>query len=371
MADNNSILDKILASKEDQEKKEFNPIEVIGQLLMQLNEKEADVLKRRYGLGNSPKETLEAIGTSYKVTRERIRQIENLAVKKMKQAANFQTLIKPVEHVVVTVLEEHGGVMNEQHLLDELFPIKRTPAADQAMIFLLSDLVDSRVAKLGPDVTFMRGWRLKSIDLDFVVASIDMLQECIRSANAPQDFVQLYDLVRAHSYYKLHENALSEKAILAFLEVSSQIDRNPFDEYGLRVWGSIVPKRMNDKIYLVLKKVGKPMHFVDIARKITEVFKKEAYPPTVHNELILNQQYVLVGRGIYALREWGYQKGVVAEVIAEMLRNHGQSMSREEIVEAVLKQRIVKKNTIHLALTNKNYFSKLPNGRYSLVAQSA
>ncbi|EKD76379.1 MAG: sigma-70 region 4 protein [uncultured bacterium] len=371
MADGNSILDKILASKEDQEKKEFNPFEVIGQLLLQLNEKEADVLKRRYGLGEAPKETLEAIGASYKVTRERIRQIENLAVKKIKQAVNFQTLMKPVEHVVVTVLEEHGGVMNEQHLLEELFPIKRTPVNDQAMIFLLSDLIDHRVSKLGPDTIFMRGWRLKSTDLDFVTAAIDMLQECIRSANTPQDIVQLYELVRAHSFYKLHETALSEKAILAFLEVSNQIDRNPFDEYGLREWGSIVPKRMNDKIYLVLKKVGKPMHFVDIARKITEVFSKEAYPPTVHNELILNQHYVLVGRGIYALREWGYQKGVVADVIAEIVRAHNKPMSREEIVDAVLKQRIVKKNTIHLALTNKAYFSKLPDGRYALTTQSA
>jgi hypothetical protein len=261
--------------------------------------------------------------------------------------------------------------MNEQHLLDELFPVKRSPATDQAMIFLLSDLIDSRVSRLGPDAVFMRGWRLKTTDLDFVMATIDMVQECIRSANAPQDMVQLYELVRAHSFYKQHAAALAEKVILAFLEVSSQVDRNPFDEYGLREWGSIVPKRMNDKIYLVLKKVGKPMHFVEIARKITEVFRKEAYPPTVHNELILNQHYVLVGRGIYALREWGYQKGVVADVIAEILRGHGQSMSREEIVAAVLKQRIVKKNTIHLALTNKLYFSKLDDGRYALTPQSA
>jgi DNA-directed RNA polymerase sigma subunit (sigma70/sigma32) len=99
MVEGNSILDKIIASKEDQQKKEFNPVEVIGQLLQQLNDKEADVLKRRYGLAGFAKETLEAIGASYKVTRERIRQIENLAVKKMKQSSNFGALIKPVEHV--------------------------------------------------------------------------------------------------------------------------------------------------------------------------------------------------------------------------------------------------------------------------------
>lgn len=368
MSDSISILDKILASKEDKEKEEFHPGDVIRQLLQQLNDKEANVLKRRYGLNGAVKETLEAIGASYHVTRERVRQIENLAVKKMKAADQFASLMKPVEHVVVTVLEEHGGLMESDHLLNELFSVQRTPANDQAMYFLLSDLIDQRVNKVGPDQTFNKAWRLKTADMEFIQSAVDMLLRCIRTADQPLDMVHLYERVKIDSFYQSHVDRLAEKVILALLEVSSQIERNPFEEYGLREWGSIVPKRMNDKIYLVLKKVGKPMHFVDIARQITEIFKKEAYPPTVHNELILNYHYVLVGRGIYALREWGYEKGVVADVIVQILQQLGKPLYREEIVEAVLKRRIVKKNTIHLALTNKAIFSKLPDGRYTLTA---
>lgn len=370
MSNPQSILDKIIASKEDKAKEEFEPAEVIGQLLQQLNDKEADVLKRRYGLNGAAKETLEAIGASYHVTRERVRQIENLAVKKIKTAPQFSGLMKPVEHVIATVLEEHGGLMQADHLLDELFPLQRTRSNDQAMNFLLSDLIDHRVSRIGPDQNFKKSWRLKTVDLDFSQAAITMILRCIRAADKPLDLVQLYDRIKQDEFYKQRVDHLSESVILALLETSTQVARNPFDEYGLGEWGSIVPKRMNDKIYLVLKKVGQPMHFVDIARKITEIFKKEAYPPTVHNELILNQHYVLVGRGIYALREWGYEKGVVADVIVQLLQQRGQPVSREEIVAAVLKQRIVKKNTIHLALTNRAMFTKLPDGRYTLSPAS-
>ena len=354
-----SILDRIIASKEDQEKQDFQPLELISALLLKLSDKEADVLKRRYGLNAVVKETLEAIGASYHVTREGIRQIENLAVRKMKDDNQFHQLIRPVEHVVVSTLEEHGGIMSEQHVLNELATGQRTTEFDQAMVFILTELLDDRISKVGPDKTFVKGWRTKTADLEFISQTLELLSNSIRAANVPLDLTALMVAIPGQ--------ALTEKTVLAMLEVSALIDHNPFDEYGLREWGSVVPKRMNDKIYLVLKKINKPMHFVDIAKKITEVFKKEAYPPTVHNELILNSHYVLVGRGIYALKEWGYAKGVVADVIVDVLKRRGQTMTRDEIVTAVLAQRIVKKNTIHLALTNKHLFAKQPDGRYLLV----
>ncbi len=371
MTDGGSILDKIIASKEDQAKMEFHPADVINQLLQQLSDKESDVLRRRYGLNGSAKETLEAIGKSYDVTRERVRQIESFAVKKIKSLPAFSRLMKPVEHVIVGVLEQHGGLMQADHLLDELFPLHRTAAADRATTFLLTELLDQRLTKVGSDQQFKKGWLLKTADANWLQQATEQLIQCLRTANKPLDLTQIEQRLNQTTWYKQQAERFTSTIMLALLEASAQIDRNPFDEYGLRSWGSIVPKRMNDKIYLILKKVGKPMHFVDIAKQITEVFKKEAYPPTVHNELILNQQYVLIGRGIYALREWGYQSGVVADVVAVVLKQRGQPMSRDDIVATVLKQRQVKRNTIHLALTNKTLFTKLPDGRYTLAATSA
>jgi hypothetical protein len=135
----------------------------------------------------------------------------------------------------------------------------------------------------------------------------------------------------------------------------------------------VSPKRMNDKIFLVLKKNGKPMHFNAITEMINRLKfdERPAYAPTVHNELILNPQYVLVGRGIYALKEWGYKPGVVADVIIDILTKAGSPLPKDQIIKQVLEQRMVKRNTIQLALTDKRKFTKLPDGTYTLTALSS
>lgn len=367
---NISILDKIIASKEDQAKQNFDPEDIIAQLLRQLSDKEADVLQRRHGLKKSSRETLEAIGKVYNVTRERVRQIENLAIKKIKENSAHAELLHPVEHVLTTVLDEHGGVMSERHLLDELFALNPSFENESAVLFLLSELTSNRFDQLGPNQHFVRSWQLKSTDVTFVHGTITMLKEVIVSTNAPMELEQIYQSIQPHPFYQSANDRINQKVVKAYLEVSNKIEKNPFGEYGLVHWGTVVPKRMNDKIYLILKKTGKPMHFVEIAKQISAVFKKEAYPPTVHNELILNEHYVLVGRGIYALKEWGYKQGVVADVITHILRDHSKPMSREKIVEAILKQRVVKRNTIHLALTDKKRFTRLADGRYTLATEA-
>ena len=102
------------------------------------------------------------------------------------------------------------------------------------------------------------------------------------------------------------------------------------------------------------------MHFAEIADRINKIEfdKKKANAATVHNELILDNKYVLVGRGLYGLKEWGYKKGTVAQVIKEILEASGEPMSRDELIEKVLDKRMVKKTTIILALMDKEMFER-------------
>jgi hypothetical protein len=46
------------------------------------------------------------------------------------------------------------------------------------------------------------------------------------------------------------------------------------------------------------------MHFKEVAKSISEVFNKKTHVATTHNELIKDDRFILVGRGIYALKEW-------------------------------------------------------------------
>jgi len=369
MEDQGSILDKVILSKQTSEIEHFNPTEVVSNLLKSLISREEDVLNRRFGLSGKERETLEQIGVSYNVTRERIRQIESTAIKKIKNPSNFKQLMIAVESTIISVLESHGGIMSEESLLHELLNIVgNTPLNRQNTLFVISELLTNKFSKVKSNKNFRQSWRLKHAPLLLVEETIKELIKIINENKKPLQVDDLLIKFKESDFYKGNQHQLSDEVIISYLEISSQISKNPFGEYGLTEWGSIIPKRMNDKIYLVLKKHGKPLHFTDITRLINETGfdSKKAYPPTVHNELILNNQYILVGRGIYALREWGYKPGVVSDVLISILEKEKRPISKEELVNKLLEQRVVKKNTIYLALTDKSKFVRTADGLYTL-----
>jgi len=129
---------------------------------------------------------------------------------------------------------------------------------------------------------------------------------------------------------------------------------------------------VGDKAYVVLKRGGEPLHFLKITDFINSAKFDErvAHPQTVHNELIRDERFILVGRGMYALKEWGYQAGTVGDVLERIIKENSKSMNKKELVDEVLKERIVKRNTILLALQNRKRFVRDAQGCYSLVAFS-
>ena len=163
---------------------------------------------------------------------------------------------------------------------------------------------------------------------------------------------------------------LNEKTVTSFLEISKKIEFNKEGKLGLVDWPEIRPRGVKDKAFLVFKKHQKPLHF----RKITELIdqleynneNQKAHAQTVHNELIKDSRFVLVGRGTYALAEWGYVPGTIKDVIVRLLKEKQSSMHQDEIVKAVLAQRLVAKNTVMINLNNKNSFQKTLDGKYAL-----
>ncbi|OGY78665.1 MAG: hypothetical protein A3B74_04810 [Candidatus Kerfeldbacteria bacterium RIFCSPHIGHO2_02_FULL_42_14] len=370
MSDENSILEKVISTKEAQEIQAFDPLEVVNRLMSQLHEKEADILQRRFGLQEAETETLETIGKFYGVTRERIRQIENLSIKKIKALKDASQLLYNTEHVFTAIFSQCGGFLTEEKLFEKVFERdKNTLPHQRSVIFILGKLLAHKFVKHIPDEKTRYAWRLRTASIEFLHRVIDTFHIIITEHGNPLEFQHIHEKVKTTDVYKEHGEKLTEDVLDAYLHISKHIGMNPFGEYGLRNWGIIAPRRMHDKIYLILKKDGNPMHFTDIAKKITDIFCKKAYPPTVHNELILRKEYVLVGRGIYALQEWGYRPGVVADVIRDIVKEAGRPLSRDEVVEKVLEQRIVKRNTIHLALTNKKFFRKNADNKYEVIEE--
>ena len=373
----NSILDKVMATEQEHELAEFNPVEIVAKLFSELGSREQDILRKRFGLTGKGAQTLEQIGKNYNITRERVRQIENAAIKHVRGLDYFTDTVKPVEVVVIASLEKHGGIMSEDHMLEYLL---QNEVSDEIycrhLLFLLEKLTANRILREQRQ-GFNHTWRLEFVEwdkLDQTVAELSRILESHKEPIEQDSLLEKFKVSDIFSKHKEHFDFDPEKSepIHAHLRATKRIKQNPFGEYGLADWNTITPKRMGDKIYLVMKKHTKPLHFREIAEHINKAGfdSKKAYAPTVHNELILDDRYILVGRGIYALKEWGFVPGVVGDVIVEILNKSGAPMSRDEIVDAVLAQRMVKKGTVYLALSNSDRFKKDDKGKYALVSSS-
>jgi len=366
-----SILERVLNQKQSEDIEQFSPLDTLSHLLKILSSREEEILRRRHGLHAKAPETLEHIGAQYNVTRERIRQIESGAIAKLRKYNDTHHAVNSIVDAISAVLDQHGGVMREDTLLIQLMGTTDDAQASRAAtLFIMQFLLKDRVKHFQVADNYYPAWQLTTAPVHLVDETIQNVQHLLESNAKPLPMKEVLEQLRKTPFGAEHQYQLADAAVLSYVGISTHIAKNPYNEYGLVEWGTIVPRRMSDKIYLVLKKAAKPLHFNDITQLINETKfdHRVAYPPTVHNELILNDRYVLVGRGIYALKEWGYKPGVVADILKAILEREQRPLTRDQLVEEVLKQRIVKRNTIHLALTNRKKFSKNRDGTYALAS---
>ncbi len=337
--------------------------EVVSQLLRLLSPKERLVIERRYNLDHTRRATLEEIGKHFKVTRERIRQIEKSALQKLRRNV-FTTPLSSLFAIATDVIVEHGGVMRQDLFYNELVQrIMDGGSADVDSLSLAFEL-DPAYVVVGNTIKLHPYIRLQHISDDAIA---EVCGTAARSLEEKADVVPKDEFVR--EIFALYQSKSNVSP--AFIESSLNLDKNikvlP-EGYGLFSWRHIHPRTLRDKIFFILRSSRKPLHFVDIANKIIEMHfdTKRVNLQAVHNELIRCSDFVLIGRGIYALKEWGYQSGTVLDVIGSILRQHGE-MEQEDIVKGVLERRQVKRITILLALKNGDEFVRTGRKRYKLA----
>lgn len=337
----------------------FKPEEVLKKLLKILNSRTREVLERRFGLGpRGAGETLEAIGKSYGITRERVRQIEAHALSKLRQnpaLADFKESFSQIQ----SEIQKRGGVVREDLFLDEM---TKSPVERNSLRLLLG--LASEVFFLKEDDDFYERFASSREAGAHSGTALKRFHGALDQNSDPASFgemvVKLAGVVKDLSY------PYSTEEIGHWLLISKRISKNQFDEWGLSNAPTIRPRGVRDLAYLVMRRHGSPMHFREVASSIKHFLGKKAHDQTVHNELIKDGRFVLVGRGLYALNEWGYQPGVVRDVISAMLVKHGP-LTKDELVKKVLQERHVKDNTIFINLQNKKYFKKDVDGRYHMV----
>lgn len=336
----------------------FKPQEVTKKLVVVLPERAREIIVSRYGLGQDPsKMTLEAIGSQYGITRERVRQIENHSLSSLRKSSVYDEQATTFDELE-SVLNSLGGVVAEDDLLEHVTDNERIR---NHIIFLLE--LGRNFKKKKEDKYLKNRWYIEE-DLH---ARVDSAIRDLYAGLSNEDLVGENEIIdRFLSYIKdISEEYRNEEIARRWLGVSKHIDKNPLGEWGRATSPNVRVKGMRDYAYLVIRKHGSPMHFREVANKIEELFGKKAHIATTHNELIKDSRFVLVGRGLYALREWGYITGVVKDVIREILAKDGP-LSKDEIIERVMKERYVKPNTILVNLQDTEVFGKDLRGRYFL-----
>ncbi|MEK7092610.1 MAG: sigma factor-like helix-turn-helix DNA-binding protein, partial [Patescibacteria group bacterium] len=328
----------------------FKPKQASRKLMSALSDRSSDVMESRYGLGkDTERMTLEAIGDRYGITRERVRQIENhsiAAIRKSKQYAE----IKPVFDELEQLIRSLGGVIVEQDLLDH---ISKDSSVQNHINFLL--VIGHPFKKIKEDDDFRHRWYVNEELSNKVHSSLKKVYENLKD----EDLIPETEMIKAfmNNVKDMAEEIKDEEMVRRWLSISKKIGKNPLGEWGKSTSPNISAKGMRDYAFLVIRKHGSPIHFKEVAKTISDVFKKKAHIATCHNELIKDPRFVLVGRGLYALSEWGYMSGVVKDVIKKILEKHGPQ-TKEEIIDKVMKERYVKENTIAVNLQNPKYFKK-------------
>ncbi len=332
---------------------------LVKRLLAAAPERAREVLIRRFGLGtNSERETLEAIGDRSGITRERVRQIEAAGLDAIRASKVFKESGAAFEEIA-RYIDSLGAIVPEDTLLAALG--KDEKSRNRFRFFLMLDSAFFRERETNE---FLARWHIDSATAKAIHNALSKLygslsdDEVLTEAELLDRFLE--ELKEVNDAYK------NEEVLKRWLSLSKHIGNNPLAEWGRMSAPAIRIKGIRDYAYLAIKRHGEPMHFSEVAKTIGTLFSKKAHVATTHNELIKDPRFVLVGRGLYALTEWGYKPGVVRDVIREALAESGP-LKKDEIIKKVKKARFVKDNTILVNLNDARYFKRLKDGRYAAV----
>lgn len=338
----------------------FKPKQTTKKMLKGLNERAQYVVTKRYGLEKGgEKKTLESIGQEYGITRERVRQIENVALKAIRNSESFDEA-QEIFAELKDIIQGLGGVVAEDHLLEQLSSDLET----QNHLYLYLTLGDE-FKQEKENNKYKARWVVDGHIADRVHQALEDLHESIQHHELVDEEDMIEKILCHDGICEIIDEHRHEENAGRWLLISKKLGKNPLGEWGRASSPNVRTRGIKDYAYLVMRKHGSPMHFREVAEAIEKTFDKKTHTATCHNELIKDKRFVLVGRGVYALKEWGYKGGVVRDVIKDILEKEGP-LSKEEVVDRVLKERYLKRNTILVNLQDPKHFVKDANGLYRL-----
>lgn len=328
---------------------------ILGSLKIVEQEREKEIISRRFGLKGS-KETLEQIGETLSITRERVRQLEKAILIRLQISAEENKIpeLAQAEKILVRNLTEMGRLARLDTLASKIYGGNATPAQQNGIYFIATFAKNLTVIEEN-DRYYSAVGIAEYGDAITIRGKVDKIVSVISANKEPMTLDELDNKLD-------YEHPDHIKAVASISKLLATLN----GVWGLSKWPSVNPKNIRDKIFVILESKHEPMHFSDIAKEIknSNFKRKNVTVQAIHNELIKDPRFILIGRGIYALNTWGYKKGTISDIIVSILDKADSALSKEEIVKQVLKVRKVKETTILLNLQNKKLFKKVDKNHY-------
>ena len=338
----------------------FKPKKVTKKITSHLQNRALDVILSRFGLtADGARKTLEEIGKKYGITRERVRQVEETALNLIKKSDIYKGE-QAVFDELRQLMHKLGSIVAEHELLPY---ISKDRAVQNHIHFFL--VLGDAFKKHREDEHFHTCWSVDDAMTEKVRDSLKKLYANLKD----EDLIPETEMIKKffEQMKDISEQNRDEEMARRWLSMSKSVAKNGLGEWGKATSPNIRTRGVKDYAYLVMRRHGTPLHFKEVADAISKTFGKKTHYATCHNELIKDPRFVLVGRGMYALAEWGYKTGIAREVIQDILKREGSPLSKNEVVDRVMKERYFKKNTILVNLANSRYFKKNKNGLYTLA----
>lgn len=351
-----------------------------------------EIMKRRYGLNSGERETLEEIGNSYGITRERIRQIQEKAIKKLRHpmVKEKNQIIELVEEVL---WKNHGIISEEEadQLLSNIF--KNIPYDGSSLLDLLADIGWIQTHKVG-DAPFyspkFSGLNLSVLMTEIIqllksngnlmnVESIAKNLSC-KTIEVPAQYVSQNagsETTLNRSAYNRNYTVYEQKDVMSSDKLIHLVSRcckldprieeritNHFTLYSLHnrrhIWSVLISQ--------ILEKEGIPLHFTEIANRVNDLLREEEKyldERKVYSLLIETSIFAHTGvRGMYGLTKWGLRKESTQELAIEFIEKSGFPVHWEQIFFYVSKYKDTRRQSIRNILSNSEKFIKKNDGFY-------
>lgn len=338
------------------------------------NDKAKEIIKKRYGLINGERQTLEEIGESYGITRERIRQIQAKALKNMKHPISVAK--KPLLELMEKILFQNGGLLSAEE-------------ADIKVPEALGGMIDdgSSVLDLLCDLELIQSCRIGDIVIYsplFDGVKLDILSEKIIASVKKEDLgLDVLSIVKKIELFKkiTDDRFDPQSFVFRYCRTDPRIEEiglasaSPETIFKHYTSGYFAKKSWVVLMKRVLEQEQMPLHFTEITNKVNDLMgnsERQVDVRRAHSIMIEDEAFAHSGvNGTYGLTAWGLRKELTPQLIEECMKKAGFPLHWKQIYNYVSKYKNTKPANITTCLETNRLFKKVDTGVYWLADNSS